>query len=114
MEQHVMLLQQMLAPPPAPTEPAKGENGALDQAVSSGALRPAAPKGAHDALGRAVTSGALRPAGTGAAQQKHERGKQGRTLGNMVRTGVLKPAGGKPGAKPTATTSAPTAPGAAV
>lgn len=100
MIQHVQMLQAMMQPavPDAPTEPGKGDAGALDGAVQSGALQPAGGPGAKGALTRAVGSRALQPAGTAHASAKHGRQQAGADLGGLVKQGALRPAGvGKPG-----------------
>lgn len=100
MMQHIQLLQALMAPPVVdqPAEPGKGEKGALDGAVKSGAIAPARGKGGRGALAGAVKGGALQPAGTGQAQSQHQRKQAGGDLGGLVKSGVLRPAGvGRPG-----------------
>lgn len=70
MRTHVLQIQQLMLPPPAPA-PTGPDGSRVDAAVASGALRPVDPAtaGAPDGsrLDAAVASGALRPAGSGAA-----------------------------------------------
>lgn len=118
---HVLQLQMLSAPPAADpnadpnAEPAKGAGGALEGAVKSGALRPKGGPGAGGALHAAVGSGAIRPGGTGAAVQAHQQQKKGPHIQDLIKAGAIRPAAGKPPARPAGgnpTSVAPTRPGA--
>lgn len=94
---HVQQLQMLLQPaaPPEETDPAKGEKGALEGAIQSGAVKPKAGPGAGGALKTAVTAGAVQPAGANAAARK----QHGPNVSDLVRVGAITPKAAPP-AKP--------------
>jgi hypothetical protein len=110
MQAHVQQLQMMLAPAPEPADPQRGEKGALDGAVKSGALTPAPAqtgKGGKGALAAATRSGALHP-----AAPQGPRGSHG-AMRHALHKGAIRPKGktGANGALPTAVQTGALTPG---
>jgi hypothetical protein len=98
MMQHLMMLQMAMQPPapPGPPAPQSGEAGgdgaALEEAVSSGALKPAGPPGAETGaspLDALVQGGTLMPASQNPADQAQAPGP---SMDDLMESGVLTPA----------------------